>query len=249
LGAVSERADRGANGVQADSAEWAFARVPRRPRDVVLDVGAGNGLGGRSLAGEVRQVIVVGASETSVEAGRAEAAAAGIANIVFMRGDAASLPFPDKAFRVVLSRCALHHFPDPSAELSEIRRVMEPRGWLGLADLVASEHRTVAARQNRIERLRDPSHARALSASELQDTVVRCGYEVTGAETREVRRPLDAWLEQTGTPARAAAEIRTLLRAEADGGEPTGLAPQLEPDGSLSFAHTLTSLLVLNRDV
>jgi SAM-dependent methyltransferase len=230
------------------AADWVFARIPRGRRDVVLDVGAGAGLGGRSLSADVRQVIALGASEAILETGREQATAAGVENMLFMRGDAAALPFLDASFRVVLCRFALHHFDDPRVQLAEIKRVLRPRGWLGLADLVVSEDPPVAARQNAIEALRDGSHIQALSASQLQDRVVRLGYEVAGVETHELRRPLGAWLEPVGTPKDAAEEIGAWLEADLAGGEPTGLSPQRETDGGLSVLHTLTSLLILNRD-
>jgi ubiquinone/menaquinone biosynthesis C-methylase UbiE len=243
---ASTFADSRFNHVLTDASEWVFAGIPRSERDLVLDVAAGTGLGGRALAPDVRQVIALDATEAMLEVGRAKAAAADLQNILFMRGDAAALPFLDNSFRTVLCRYALHHFPDPRVQLAEIKRVLAVRGWLGLADMVVSENRDTAERQNHIERLRDPSHARALSASELQDTLVRSGFEVAGAETREVRRPLEPWLEQSAAEPDAAAEIRALLAADARGGAPTGLAPRLEADASFSFAHTLTSLLVLN---
>jgi SAM-dependent methyltransferase len=237
------------NPAVSDSADWVFARVPRRRRDVVLDVAAGTGGAGRSLAGEVHQVIALDTDPTRLQTARAEALGAGVENVLYMSGDAGSLPFLDASFRLVLCGFAVHGFSDPRVELAEIRRVLQPRGWLGLADLVVSEDAAVAERQNRIERRRDPAHTRALSASELQDTVARLGYEVVGAETHELRRPVDAWLELAGTPEAPASEIRAELSAEADGGSATGLAPRVEADGSLSVLHTLTSLLVLNRDV
>lgn len=235
--------------VVAEDSEWIFAGMPRSPRDLVLDVAAGTGLGSRALAADVRQVIALEHSGAMLETGRRQAAAAGIENILFMRGDATALPFLDSSFRTVLCRFVLHHFADPRVQLAEIKRVLAPRGWLGIADLVSSEDPLVAAAHNEIERLRDRSHQRALSASELQDTLVRSGFEVAGAETREVRRPLEPWLAEAATPADAAGEIRARLRADVRGGEPTGLAPKIGADGSISLAHTLTSLLVLKPDV
>jgi ubiquinone/menaquinone biosynthesis C-methylase UbiE len=212
----------------------------------VLDVAAGTGVGARALAPDVRQVIALDATEAMLALGARETRAAGIENILFMRGDAAALPFLDDSFQTVLCRFALHHFPDPRGALSEMRRVLAPRGWLGLADLVVSEDAAVAERQNTIGRLADPAYAGALSASALQDTLVRLGFEVAGAETRATRQAVDAWL--ASTPAADAAEIRARLEADLEGGEPTGLAPQRGPDGAVSVTRVLTSLLVLNPD-
>ena len=46
----------------------------------------------------------------------------------FRHGDAASLPFPDQSFDVVLSQMALMFFPDPGRSLAEIGRVLRPGG-------------------------------------------------------------------------------------------------------------------------
>jgi ubiquinone/menaquinone biosynthesis C-methylase UbiE len=230
----------------SQDADWVFAAVPRTRRDLVLDVAAGTGAAARSLAADVRQVIALDVTEAMLAEGAREAREAGVENILFMRGDAAALPFLDDSFATVLCRFALHHFPDPRVQLAEIKRVLAPRGWLGLADLVVAEDPAVAQRQNAIGRLANASYTGALSASALQDTLVRSGFEVAGAETRETRRPAGEWLATT--PAPDAAEICAQLEAELNGGERTGLSPRREPDGSLSVARVLTSLLVLNPD-
>jgi len=46
----------------------------------------------------------------------------------FVVGDAASLPFPDATFDVVVSTLSMHHWADPQAGLAEIGRVLRPRG-------------------------------------------------------------------------------------------------------------------------
>jgi SAM-dependent methyltransferase len=46
----------------------------------------------------------------------------------FQVGDAASLPFPDDSFDVVVSTLSMHHWTDPVAGLTEIGRVLAPEG-------------------------------------------------------------------------------------------------------------------------
>jgi ubiquinone/menaquinone biosynthesis C-methylase UbiE len=233
------------NQVLTRASDWVFERLPRDERDLVLDVAAGTGLGSRGLAPDVRAVIALDATAKMLEVGRAEAERAGLANIVFQRGDAAALPFLDATFTTVVCRYAVHHFPDPDVQVAEMARVLRPYGKLGIADVIADELADRAAAQNEIERLRDPSHARALSASELQDLIVRHGLEATAAETREIRRPLEPWLEQSATDPAAREEIERSLQAEIDGGRSTGMRPERDADGTLTFVHTLTSVFAL----
>jgi SAM-dependent methyltransferase len=46
----------------------------------------------------------------------------------FLVGDAASIPFADRSFDVVVSTFSLHHWADPAAGLAEIGRILAPGG-------------------------------------------------------------------------------------------------------------------------
>lgn len=50
------------------------------------------------------------------------------------RGDAESLPYPDRRFDAVICCKSFHHYPDPAAVLREVRRVLRPGGTLLLCD-------------------------------------------------------------------------------------------------------------------
>jgi len=230
------------NRVLTTESEWVFAALPRTAEDVVLDVAAGTGQAARSLAPEVRAVVAIDATEAMLAVGRAQADREGLSNIVFQRGDAARLPFLDASFSIVVCRYAVHHFAEPDAQLAEMARCVRPGGRLALADLVSVADGEVAARQNRLERLRDGSHVRALSTRELAAAIARHGLTVESVETREVRRPLESWLEQTQTPAAAAAEIERALEDELAGGARTGFQPARGDDG-LTFVQRYTSIV------
>jgi ubiquinone/menaquinone biosynthesis C-methylase UbiE len=209
--------------------EWLFERLPLTAEDLVLDVAAGTGHVARRLAPAVRVVVAVDATAAMLEQGRAHAPA----NVIAMRGDAAALPFLDGSFDVVVSRFAVHHFERPEVEVAEMRRCVKPGGRLAIADLVADHEE-----QNRLERLRDPSHMRMLTLAELSALVGTDDVEV-----RDVVRPLEPWLAQTGTPDAAADEIRAALAAELGGGPATGFRPSRSDAGELHFVHTMASLI------
>ena len=50
-----------------------------------------------------------------LERARRLAAEKGVANVSWREGDVAHLPYPDGAFTIVVTRFAVHHFPDPQA--------------------------------------------------------------------------------------------------------------------------------------
>ncbi|HET9074402.1 MAG TPA: methyltransferase domain-containing protein [Solirubrobacteraceae bacterium] len=171
---------------RAPDADWRFLQVPRGRRDVVLDLSPEAG-GGLALAPEVHQVILLVSDPARLDEARAHTTAAGSGNILAMTGDPHALPFLEASFTSVLCAGQIHRREDPTALLGEIRRVLQPRGWLGVAEPILSEHAAEAAVQERDLRDRDPGHVRGRSASALQDLLARSGFEVVGAETREAR--------------------------------------------------------------
>lgn len=233
------------NRIFTTDSEWLFERLEVGASDLVLDVAAGTGHVARSLAGRARTVVALDATAAMLETGRERALAAGLDNLVWLCGDAAALPFLDGSFDVVVSRHALHHFVDPRVQLAEIVRCTRRGGRVAIGDLVADPDPATAAIQDRLERLRDPSHARLLTPVELTDALVAAGVEpeTLELEARDLERPLEPWLEQTGTDGRVAEAIRSELRAELHGnGPPTGFRPR-ERDGSLWFIHALASAI------
>ena len=215
--------------------EWLFDRLPLTADDLVLDVAAGTGHVARRLAPQVRTVVAVDATRAMLTQGHKHAPP----NVLFVHADAAALPFLDDSFDVVVTRFAIHHFDDPAVQLAEMRRVVKPAGRLAVADLVA--HSEAAETQNRLETLRDPSHARMLELDELMHLV-----QTDDVEARDVVRPLEPWLVQTDPPPDHAEEIRAALRAELNGGPPTGFRPRIH-EGELHFVHTMASLIARGR--
>jgi ubiquinone/menaquinone biosynthesis C-methylase UbiE len=229
------------NRVFTTDAEWMFERLETTPEDLVLDVAAGTGHVARALAPAVRVVVALDATPAMLAAGKAQADRAGLPNVLFQRGDAAALPFPDGSFDVVVSRFSLHHFEQPAVQLGEMARCLRPGGTFGLGDLLADADPAIAAAQDRLERLRDPSHTRMLSAAELAERLAAAGLTAAAIEARDVERPLEPWLAQTETAADVAEAIRSELRTEIGGGAVTGFRPR-ERDGELLFTHRLASV-------
>ena len=223
-------------------ASWMLDGLPVAPGAVVLDVAAGTAQVARRLAGRAGAVIALDATPAMLAAGQAAAAAEGLRNVVFMRGEATALPFLDASFDVVVSRFAAHHLEFPGGLVAEMARCARPGGQVALLDLVAVDDPAIATEQNRLERLRDASHTTMLSVAELEALCVAAGLELAGVTARGVRRPLQPWLEHSAVTPAVATEIRVRLQAELDGGEPTGLRPERE-DGELWFTQTFAALI------
>ena len=91
--------------------------------------------------------------------------------------------------------------------------------------------------QNRFERMRDPSHTRALTVDELRDLLEAVGRPVDCRSLRQVEVDLDPWFDLTCTPVSTRKVISAALRRELDGGPTTGMRPR-ERGGRLTFRQT-----------
>jgi len=137
--------------------------------DTVLDVACGGGIVVCAFAPYVRHATGIDMTTAMLERARALAAEKRLANVTWREGEVERLPYPDGAFTIVVTRFAMHHFLDPAAVFREIVRVCAPGGRVVVVDTHTSEDPAKAAAFNRLEILRDPSHARSLYLAELKD--------------------------------------------------------------------------------
>ena len=135
------------------------------PADTMLDVACGPGLLVCAFAAVVRRATGIDLTPAMLERARALQRQRGLTNIDWHLGDVLALPYADGAFSIVTSRFALHHLLDPGAVLTEMRRVCAPGGRLVVVD--SSPDPSKAAAFNGMEKLRDPSHVRAMPPDEL----------------------------------------------------------------------------------
>jgi SAM-dependent methyltransferase len=170
--------------------------------DIVLDVACGPGILACAFARVAKQVTGIDITPAMLDKARALQKERGLTNVTWDQGDAAPLPYADGAFTLVMSRFAFHHFLEPGAVLAEMTRVCAPGGTVLLID--AAPARDKADAFNRMEKLRDPSHARALSIDEQlalfaavglpepRTTWYRLEGELEGLLTRSFPNPGDA---------------------------------------------------------
>ena len=225
--------------------EWILTHVPPRSGEAVLDVAGGTGIVGRAFARTAAQAVVIDMTRAMLETGKREADAAGARNVLFLEGDAAALPFVEGSFDLVTCRFAVHHFEHPARQIAEMARVCRGEGRVAIVDLVAFDEE-LAPEHDRLERLRDPSHTRALPAREIVELLQSSGATVVHETVHDQRLALDRWLAQSAPPASAAGAIRAALEAELDGGPPTGMRP-LVHDGALHFTQRWAIIVAEKR--
>jgi ubiquinone/menaquinone biosynthesis C-methylase UbiE len=224
----------------AEYLQWVVGCLNLKPDFVVLDVAAGTGHLGRAIAPRVQRVIAVDMTPEMLRQGIGEAARAGITNIVFEQGRAEKLPYPNDSFDMVVTRLSLHHFTDPHPAIREMVRVCRPGKQMGIMDMVSPDDTTLAARYNRLERLRDPSHTRCLTIVELQMALKDAGLTKVETASRNIEVNLNSWMDLTGADAEVRRIIQEELTGELDGKQITGMRP-FRRDGQLMFTQTWTT--------
>lgn len=111
----------------------AIAKAYLRPEMAVADVGGGTGFLTEALAGLVRRVYLVDASEEMLAVARKNLSRWN--NVEFHLSDGLSLPFPDESLDAVFANMYLHHTPNPQAAIAEMVRILRPGGRLVITDL------------------------------------------------------------------------------------------------------------------
>jgi SAM-dependent methyltransferase len=115
----------------------------------VLDLGSGGGIDVLLSARRVGPpgfAYGVDMSDDMLALARANAAKAGTENVEFLKGEIEALPLPDQAVDVVISNCVINLSTDKPAVLAEMFRVLIPGGRIGITDVVAEDHLTLADR-------------------------------------------------------------------------------------------------------
>jgi len=120
--APSEQARLAALNRLTNQAFVEFLRLAPRMR--VLEVGSGLGLLAVDVASAADGVQVVGVEKSAEQV----AAAAQVALVTYVQGDAHHLPFPEGSFDLVYARYVLEHVAAPKRVLSEMRRVTRRGG-------------------------------------------------------------------------------------------------------------------------
>ena len=101
-----------------------YTLLSRLERDhVVLDLGCGRG----SFHYEVCRGRII-AMDLALPEKRAPHP-----QLTYFRADSSAIPLPDASVDAVISHHTLEHFPDYKTTLTEIRRILNPNGWLWIA--------------------------------------------------------------------------------------------------------------------
>lgn len=243
FGASAENYVRSKDHAQGESLDRLIEVTAPRPEWRVLDVATGGGHTALALSPLVRDVVATDLTAPMLAAAQRFLQEKGASNVRFQEADAGALPFEDASFDLVTCRIAAHHFPDVAAFVREAARVVRPGGLVAVIDNVVPEDPEAAAAINAWEKARDPSHDRALPASEWRLLFQQAGLAIEHDEAFRKARDFEAWIGRMPVDVATKERVREMLTGSR-GGMREFLRPEGE-GGALRFY--LEEILIIGR--
>jgi ubiquinone/menaquinone biosynthesis C-methylase UbiE len=187
-----------------------------RPGAAVLDVACGPGLVALALAESAGHVTGLDLTPAMLDKARELQRRGGRPNLSWVLGRADALPYPRASFDAVVTRFSFHHLTEPAKALAEMVRVCRPGGRVVVCDVYMTTAEQ-AAEYDRLERLRDPSHVRALPLEELRALLRQAGLADVSEAFARLPMALGQLLAASFPVPGGAEEIRRAFAADVRG--------------------------------
>lgn len=135
----SKARERDANPVFRERAERIaqaiHTRIPLNRDMAALDYGSGTGLLSFPLQDALGRITLMDSSAGMLAVARAKIAAQGVTHMTARQVDLAADPPADERYDLIYTSMTLHHIPDTDHILRVFHSLLNPGGWLAIADL------------------------------------------------------------------------------------------------------------------
>lgn len=170
-------------------ARWTLDFLAIDPNDSVVDIGCGGGMAIRMAADDAALVCGIDYSPRMVKQSRVRNRTLIMQErVAIVRGGVSALPFRGGSFDKAYGIETLYFWPDPVADLEEVRRVLRPGGAVALAMDISKEGRNPAAIEDNATRL----GIRIYSRPELEGLLRSVGF--VGVSTRILAEQGKGWI-------------------------------------------------------
>jgi arsenite methyltransferase len=175
------------------------------PGETVLDLGSGGGIDvllSARRVGPTGKAYGLDMTDEMLALARKNQAAAGVANVEFLKGEIEQIPLPDNSVDVIISNCVINLSADKDRVLAEAFRVLKPGGRFAVSDVVVRGDDVPAELRRNME-LWIGCVAGALEEGEYRAKLARAGFVKVDVEPTRIYRAADAqtFLEQGGLDA------------------------------------------------
>ncbi len=178
-----------------------------------LDIGTGPGFVAIRMAGKV--ALSVGLDMTEHMLDIAVKKTENNPNVIFVRGDALSLPFPDESFDIVTCRRVAHNIKSQGRFIEEVRRILKKGGKFGITDLlkpIGDKFDII----NKLEKVRNPSYQSSYSLDYWLKLMKSNALDVNDFKTFDIRETFESWLSPISINSQAGRKARSIINKNID---------------------------------
>jgi ubiquinone/menaquinone biosynthesis C-methylase UbiE len=168
-------------------------------RDIVLDIGCGNGQRAIKIAKISKHVTGFDISKTCIDLAIKEATRLSIYNTNFYKGDAEqAFVEKDKSFDVVFFCDVIEHLKNDTQALLEAYRVLKNQGILLLiAPNIETRWKKIQKNAG-LSFFSDPDHKREYTKKGLEKILIKSGFKILSISTVVYDTPLSGVIDVTG---------------------------------------------------
>ena len=171
------------------------------PGEIVLDLGSGGGIDvllSAQRVGPEGKAYGLDMTDEMLDLAYKNAAAAGVTNVEFLKGEMEDIPLPDNSIDVIISNCVINLSADKSRVLAEAFRVLKPGGRFAVSDVVVRGD--VPSDIKRSVELWVGCMAGAMEESEFKQKLSDVGFTNVDIEPTRIYQVEDArtFLEEAG---------------------------------------------------
>lgn len=156
----------------------------------ILDLGTGSGYLTFPLAGLNPDCHVTGLDilPETLKRNRQRAAEQGLTNLDFVNYNGISFPFSNRSFDTIVSRYALHHFPDIQKTFREIIRILKPGGQLVISDPTPNDNDAKRFVDVYMQ-MKDDGHIKYYTQDEFENLAKSIGLKLEYSFMSKIRFP------------------------------------------------------------
>ena len=174
----------------AEHLERILAFINVRDGMRILDLGCGSGYLTFPIAERNPHCEVTGLDIVSdaIDVNRSRAKDMGLNNLAFVSYDGIDFPFEAGSFDLVVTRYALHHFPDIEHSIGEVSRVLKEQGVLFISDPCPND----CDKDRFVDdymRLKKDGHIKFYTKSEWVDICFKYGLHLSDGFESKIRFP------------------------------------------------------------
>jgi ubiquinone/menaquinone biosynthesis C-methylase UbiE len=162
------------------------------PKSKILDLGTGSGCLAFPISkiNNKSEVIGLDIAVRTLAQNREKASQIGLNNLNFVDYDGINFPFENNVFDYVVTRYALHHFPNIDKTFEEISRVIKPGGMLFISDPTPNENDSIRFVDTYMQ-MRDDGHVKFYSKFEFIELAGKYSFRLVDSFSSEIRFPSD----------------------------------------------------------